>query len=128
MNKKKKIHFEISERKILLRIFDVVSVLFSLYLIGLFFDFKYFKITETNYSWTIVLGIYLISFGSVFEMYNLQVASNQLQSIKSVFLTTSAASLAYLLTPVYTPVLPNNRIQIFFFYILDLILYIWLVN
>ena len=117
MNKKKKIHFEISERKILLRIFDVVSVLFSLYLIGLFFDFKYFKITETNYSWTIVLGIYLISFGSVFEMYNLQVASNQLQSIKSVFLTTSAASLAYLLTPVYTPVLPNNRIQIFFFYL-----------
>ncbi len=117
MNKKKKIHFEISERKILLRVFDVISVLFALYLIGNLFHFKYFSITEVNYSWTLVLAIYIISFGSVFEMYNLQVASNQLQSIKSVFLTTSAASLAYLLTPVYTPVLPNNRIQIFFFYL-----------
>jgi len=38
----KKIHFEISERKILLRIFDVLSVLLALYLVGIIFNFNYF--------------------------------------------------------------------------------------
>ncbi|PWA07486.1 exopolysaccharide biosynthesis polyprenyl glycosylphosphotransferase [Flavobacterium psychrotolerans] len=113
----KKIHFEISERKILLRVFDVLSVLFALYFVGEIFNFNYFDISATNYYWTIVLGIYLNVFGTVFEMYNLQVASNQYQSIKSVVLTSSTTVLIYLLTPIYTPVLPNNRIQIVFFYI-----------
>lgn len=122
----KKIHFEISERKILLRVFDVLSVLFLLYFIGEIFDFKYFNISSTNYYWTIVLGLYLNIFGSVFEMYNLQVASNQFQVIKSTILTASTTVLTYLLTPVYTPELPSNRLQILFFYIAVLIsLFSW---
>jgi exopolysaccharide biosynthesis polyprenyl glycosylphosphotransferase len=122
----KKIHFEISERKILLRVFDVLSVLFLLYFIGEIFDFKYFNISSTNYYWTIVLGLYLNIFGSVFEMYNLQVASNQFQVIKSTILTASTTVLIYLLTPVYTPELPSNRLQILFFYIAVLIsLFSW---
>ena len=119
-------HFEVSERKILLRIFDVISVLLSLYLVGVVFEFNYFNISETNFYWTIVLGIYLNFIGSVFEMYNLQVASNQFQVIKSIILTTSITVLFYLLTPFYTPVLPDNRLQIIIFFIAILIaLFVW---
>jgi len=126
MKKYKKIHFEVSERKILLRIFDVISVLLSLYLVGIVFKFNYFNISETNFYWTIVLGIYLNFIGSVFEMYNLQVASNQFQVIKSIILTSSITVLIYLLTPIFTPKLPENRIQILIFYIAIFIaLFIW---
>ena len=126
MTKYKKIHFEVSERKILLRIFDVISVLLSLYLVGVVFKFNYFNISETNFYWTIVLGIYLNFIGSVFEMYNLQVASNQFQVIKSIILTSSITVLIYLLTPLFTPKLPENRIQILIFYIAIFIaLFIW---
>ncbi len=126
MNKYKEIHFEVSERKILLRIFDVISVLFSLYLVGIVFKFNYFNISTTNFYWTIVLGIYLNFIGSVFEMYNLQVASNQFQIIKSIILTSSMTVLVYLLTPVYTPLLPTNRLQILIFYIAIFVaLFIW---
>lgn len=117
MIQQKKIHFEVSERKILLRIFDIFSVLFALYLLGRLFEFNYFNISADNFYWTIVLALYLSVFGSVFEMYNLQVASNQYQVIRSIVLTTSSTVLVYLLTPIYTPVLPGNRIQILYFYL-----------
>ena len=84
MTSKSNMHFEISERKILLRFFDVVFVLGILHLLGIIFDFHYFKISESNFYWTIILSIYLLFFGSVFEMYNLQVASNQFQITKSI--------------------------------------------
>ena len=113
----KKIHFEVSERKVLLRIFDVLTVLLALYLVGIIFKFNYFNISATNYYWTIVLGVYISIIGTVFEMYNLQVASNQFQAIKSIVLTSSTTVLIYLLTPVYTPALPANRLQIIIFYV-----------
>ena len=114
---KKKIHFEISERKILLRIFDVLWVLLALYILGKVFHFDYFNISSSNFYWTIVLGLYINIIGTVFEMYNLQVASNEFQSTKSIILTASTTVLVYLLTPIFTPVLPSNRIQILFFYL-----------
>lgn len=126
MNSNKKIHFEISERKVLLKLFDVLVVLFSLYFVGAFFDFKYFTFSSTNYYWFVLLAGYIYLFGSVFEMYNLQVASHQFQIIKSIILTTSTTVLVYLLTPIYTPELPSNRLQIIIFYITILLsLLIW---
>jgi exopolysaccharide biosynthesis polyprenyl glycosylphosphotransferase len=113
----RKIHFEISERKILLRVFDVLTVLGALYFVGIIFKFNYFNISTTNYYWTIVLAIYLNVIGTVFEMYNLQIASSQVQVVKSIILTASTTVLVYLLTPIYTPFLPSNRIQILFFYL-----------
>lgn len=110
------IHFEISERKILLRLFDVFIVLVFLFTLGNFFQFDYFTITINNFYWTIVLAIYLTIIGSVFEMYNLQVASDRFQITKSIILTSSVTTLLYLLTPFYTPILPNNRLQILLFY------------
>ena len=126
MNKFKDIHFEVSERKILLKVFDVISVLFSLYVVGIVFKFNYFNISTTNFYWTIVLGLYLNILGSVFEMYNLQVASNQFQINRSIILTASTTVLIYLLTPIYTPELPSNRIQILFFFLAILLaLFLW---
>lgn len=126
MQSKKKIHFEVSERKILLRLFDVLFVLLSLYIVGIVFQFDYFSITTYNFYWTIVLGAYILIIGSVFEMYNLQVASNQFQVIKSIILTSSTTVLVFLLTPFFTPTLPSNRLQILYFFIAIFIaLFLW---
>ena len=121
-----KIHFEISERKILLRVMDVFFTLMTLALIGHYTKFDYFRISQTNFYWTIVLALYLVFFGTIFEMYNLQTASNRFQISKSIILTTSVTVLLYLLTPFYTPVLPSNRFQIILFFFSILIsLSIW---
>ncbi len=126
MSKKSRIHFDISERKVLLRIFDVVSVLLLLYLVSLVFDFDYFKINEEHWVWSIVLAAYLTVFATIFELYNLQKASKFETVIQNVILTSSVTVLFYLLTPYYTPELPENRLQIIYFYIsINLSLFIW---
>jgi exopolysaccharide biosynthesis polyprenyl glycosylphosphotransferase len=126
MLKSRKIHFEISERKILLKIFDVIFVFLSLYLINYFFDFNYLTLSKTNFYWNLVLALYIFIFGSVFEMYNLQVASSQFQIVKSIILTSCTTVLVYLLTPIYSPFLPSNRLQIvLFFFAIFFSLLIW---
>jgi len=115
------IHFEISERKMILRIFDVLFVLVALYVTGIFFEFDYFVISSSNYYWTIVLAIYINAFGTIFEMYNLQVASNQFQVLKSILITVSTTVLVYLLTPFFSPQLPSNRLQILLFFAVTLL-------
>jgi exopolysaccharide biosynthesis polyprenyl glycosylphosphotransferase len=126
MSSKSKIHFEISERKILLRICDVISVLLVLHLLGTIFDFNYFKITPFSFFWTLILSLYILFFGTVFEMYNLQVASNQYQVTRSIVLTSSTTVLFYLLTPFFSPALPENRLQIVLFFFAVLVsLLIW---
>ena len=126
MTQKGGIHFEISERKILLRIFDIVSVLFLLYGIGQVFDFDYFKINSEHWMWSIVLAIYLTVFATIFELYNLQKASKMETVIQNIVLTASVTVLFYLLTPFYTPTLPANRLQIVYFFLaINVALFIW---
>lgn len=126
MTQKSNIHFDISERKVLLRVFDVVSVLFLLYIVGLVFDFDYFKINSQHWVWSIVLGVYLTVFATIFELYNLQKASKFEVVIQNIILTSSVTVLFYLLTPFFTPELPENRLQIIYFYIsVNLSLFIW---
>lgn len=121
-----KIHFEISERKVLLRFFDVLAVFFALFVFDTLLDFKYVDFHESNIYWTVILAIYINVIGTVFEMYNLQVASNQFQIIKSIVLTTSTTVLVYILTPFFTPFLPLNRLQILYFFLaIFLALLIW---
>ena len=123
---KKDIHFNISERKILLRIFDIVFVLASLYLLSNVFDFDYFTITKENWTWAFVLALYLTVFGTVFELYDLQKSSKADVVIANISLTVSVTVLFYLLTPFFTPFLPDNRLQIIYFYVAILIaLIIW---
>ena len=121
MTPNSKIHFEVSERKILLRIFDVIFVWTALYFFGNILDFDYFCSSSTNLYYAAVLALYLNSIGTVFEIYDLQVASNQFQVLKNTILTASTTVLFYLLTPVISPVLPSNRLQIVFFYLTVLI-------
>lgn len=117
MTAKSSIHFDISERKVLLRILDIVSVLLLLYLVGIVFKFDYFRINSQHWVWSIVLGIYLTIFATIFELYNLQKASRIEVVVKNVILTSSVTVLFYLLTPFYTPTLPSNRLQIIYFFI-----------
>ena len=114
---KKNIHFEISERKVLLRILDVVSVLGLLYLVGLVFKFDYFRFNASRWMFPVVLAIYLTVFATIFELYNLQKASKFEVVVKNVILTSSVTVLFYLLTPFYTPMLPSNRLQIVYFFL-----------
>ncbi len=116
MNKKNQIHFEVSERKVLLRIFDVVFVLLALYFTGDVLDLEYLKASTRDFHYVMVLVLYLNGIGTVFEMYSLQVASNQFQVLKSTILTSSITVLFYLLTPIFSAELPSNRIQIVLFY------------
>lgn len=116
MNKNSKIHFEVSERKVLLRIFDVFFVLLAIRFIGGILNLEYLLASTSHFYNAAVLALYLNVVGAVFEMYNLQVASNQFQIMKSSILTASTTVLFYLLTPIFSAELPTNRFQILIFY------------
>ena len=126
MQQKKKIHFEISERKVLLHFFDVIFIVSAFYIFGQIFDYNYFNFKYTNCYSIILLIFYINIFGAIFEMYNLQTASNQFQILRSVMLTTTTTVLVYLFTPVLSPELPKHRLTIIIFYFIVLAsLLIW---
>ncbi len=110
------IHFELSERKLLLRIFDIISVVVGIFLVSTFFHLEYIAVTSQNWYWIIVLAIYLMFFANVFEWYDLQRSSKYDQIAPNIILACSVTVLCYLLTPRITPVLPESRIQILYFY------------
>ena len=99
MSGKKGIHFEISERKVLLRVFDLLSVFVGLYLIGRWFEFDYFTITKEHWIWWVILAVYLTVFGTIFELYNLKQSSKLDTTFRNIILTASLTVLLYLLTP-----------------------------
>lgn len=110
------IHFTIAERKIYLRVFDIVFSLLGLYFIHYFFDFEYFCFTKPNsLQWVILLAFYLLFFGEIFELYNLRVASDKYLTLRSVFISVIFTTLFYVFTPILAPILPQNRIQILYF-------------
>lgn len=121
-----KIHFEISERKMILYLFDLFFVWLWLYLASYFFDLEYLETVATQVKAAIVLGAYLSIFGAIFEMYKLQVASNEFQILRSTILTATTTAVVYLLTPVFSPILPSNRLQILtFFFVVFSSLIVW---
>ncbi|MGA9325753.1 MAG: sugar transferase [Salegentibacter sp.] len=117
MSERPLLHFEISERKILLRLFDILGVLLSLGLVRIILEFDYFRFDADNWSWTFMLLLYLNVFATVFELYDLQKASRFEVVLKNVLLTSSVTVLAFMLTPYFTPILPGNRLQIIFFFL-----------
>lgn len=114
-------HFEISERKVLLRIFDVVFVWIALYLSTQSFEITYLTFTPGSWVWLVTLGFYILLFGNVFEIYDLQKAESRKAIIKNLVLTCLLVTLFFLLTPVLSPVLPENRFQIFYFFAIMLL-------
>lgn len=126
MPTKKSINFEISERKILLRILDIVFVLGGLHIIGSYFEFSYFTFTRESWYWAFVLAIYITLIGTVFELYDLQSSSRLDTTFKNVVLTASVTVLFYLLTPILTPFLPEKRLEIIYFYLTILVtIFLW---
>ena len=126
MEKKKGIHFEISERKVLLRIFDILAALLALELIGYYFQFDYFLVTKKQWLWSLVLGFYLTVFGTIFELYNLKQSSKLDTTFKNIVITVSVTVLFYLFTPIVTPVLPDHRIEIVYFYLaIIIVIFMW---
>lgn len=117
MTKKKGIHFEVSERKILLRILDLVMVYIGVYSLSLYFDFEYIVVSAENSVALILLGVYVTVFATIFELYDLQKASRLDTTFKNLVITTSTVVLFYLLTPVLSPYLPVERIQIVYLYV-----------
>ncbi|WP_406844477.1 exopolysaccharide biosynthesis polyprenyl glycosylphosphotransferase [Flavobacterium soyae] len=126
MRSSNKMHFEISERKVLLFAFDAIFVLSALYFLSFFFNYHYFALEIQIIYRPIILVGYLYIFGTIFEMYNLQVASNQFQILKSVVLSVSITVLVYLLTPILSPGLPKQRLIILIFYLtMLLVVLLW---
>ena len=115
--KKNNLKFTISERKLYLRFFDIVFPLLGLFSIGYLTDFQYFSFQNQNiYMWIISLGIYIWFFGQIFEMYNLKVASDKYLTLRSTLITVALTTIFYVFTPVVSPILPSNRIQILYFF------------
>ena len=126
MSTKKKIHFEISERKIILRFFDVFFVLVGLYSVGIICNQEYLTVVASTPFWTSLLVVYLVFFATIFEMYNLQVASNQFLVLKNTIITVSTTVFVYLFTPFFTPEMPSNRLQVLLFFMVFFItLFSW---
>jgi len=109
-------HFEISERKVLLSFFDAAFIFAALFLSSLLFDYRYFVFEGGKYLKTFLLIGYVYAFGTIFEMYNLQTASSQFQILRSVILTSISAVTAYLFTPILSPELPKQRVVIIILY------------
>jgi exopolysaccharide biosynthesis polyprenyl glycosylphosphotransferase len=122
MKRRTSTHFEISERKILLRLLDVILVWLSLYVASESLSFRYFNFNTTNTSfiWLLTLGGYILVFGTVFEIYDLQKAESKRAMFKNLTLTTVLVTFFYLFTPVLSPSLPENRFQFLYFFIIVL--------
>ncbi|NNE32695.1 MAG: sugar transferase [Winogradskyella sp.] len=117
MKNKKDIHFEVSERKILLRIMDLFMVFLGIYCLECFFEFDYLTLRIINISQLILLGVYVLMFATIFELYDLQKASKLDATFKNIVITASMVVVFYLLTPFLSPVLPEERLQILYFYL-----------
>lgn len=63
-----------------------------------------------------LLAVYIIIFGTIFELYDLQKASKLDSTFRNIVITTSTVVLFYLLTPFLSPYLPEERIQIVYVY------------
>ena len=128
MKQKNGIHFEISERKVLLGLLDILMAFLGIYILSIYTDFEYLSISVENTVPLVVLAIYITLFGTVFEIYDLQKASKLDVSFKNIVLCISIVVLFYLLTPVITPFLPEARLQIVYFYVaLIVFIFLWRV-
>jgi exopolysaccharide biosynthesis polyprenyl glycosylphosphotransferase len=126
MIKPYKKHFEISERKILLRFFDVAFVVGFLFLLHSLTDLKYFADLCLNYYWIAILAIYINLIGTVFEMYNLVIVSFASKITKGLLLTSFFTTLFFIFTPILTPSFPNKRVELFLLFLVILIaLTVW---
>lgn len=126
MTQKKNIT-SISERKLLLRLFDMLFAIEGLAIASFIFDFHYFNPSSPNiYLWCFTLLFYILLFGQILEMYNLKVANDKYLVLRSTILTGLLSTIFYVFTPVIAPELPENRIQILYLFLsITTSIFIW---
>lgn len=111
-----KFYFNISERRLFLRVLDIGFTVLGLYVLNVYFNFNYFDFSSPSSAvWISTLIVYLLVFGEIFEMYDLKVASDKYLTIRSAVITVFLATLFYVFTPIISPILPNNRLQLAYF-------------
>lgn len=112
-------HIDLSERKVLLRSFDVVLIILSLWGATSFNIQDYISFENNSiYMWLITLIAYFFLFGEIFQLYALNVSSSRFKVSRSLFLTTFVTTLFFTFTPFFSPSLPENRIQIIYLFVL----------
>jgi len=121
MSKQGLFHFEISERKVLLRLFDITFI--SLSIIGLNFIFNktYIYFSEKFWLWLLCYLSYFMFCATIFELYVLEKAESRFIVVKNLFISLLITTLLYLFTPYITPVLPPNRFDILILFVTNLI-------
>jgi exopolysaccharide biosynthesis polyprenyl glycosylphosphotransferase len=128
-------HIDVSERKVLLRSVDAILIVLSLWGSTNFElqDYILFS-NESIVLWVIILMFYFFLFGEVFQLYALNVSSSRFKVSRSLFLTVFVTTLFFIFTPYYSPSLPENRMQIIYFFGLMFVpvliwrfIYIWLL-
>lgn len=116
---KKTSFIDISERKFLLRIIDVFTILFSISIASIYTNFSYINISNNLvYSWFLLLLIYYLLFGQIFQLYNLKISNNRFSVVKVIAITSFTTTLVYVFSPYISPSLPENRLQILYFFLL----------
>ncbi|AQS93254.1 hypothetical protein BXQ17_03810 [Polaribacter sp. BM10] len=125
MNQKK--YFNISERKILLRIIDTIVIITSLYFSFEILNFSYFNFYSNSLLvWAFLLITYYLIFGEIFQLFNLNISNNRYLVLRSIVVTAFATTIFYVFTPFLSPILPNNRLQIvYLFLILAIPIVVW---
>ena len=128
-------HIALSERKLLLRTFDILFIIIGLWVSSTFFDQDFINFDNPSIIvWLITLSFYFFLFGEIFQFYNLNVSSHSFKMIRSLFLTTVTTTFFYLFTPYFSPSLPENRTLILYLFGLIFIpvlvwryLYMWIL-
>lgn len=90
-------------------------------------NFDYIKFIENPFSSrTMVLFMFYLICAQVFEMYKLRDSASRFRTVKNLTFTTLVSVLLYLYTPIITPVLPSNRIDILtFFMSIFISIFVW---
>ena len=110
--------FTISERKFFLRIFDILFVFAGINIAASFSDFYYFNLSSSMIvTWFLTLGVYLVLFSQIFEMYSLSNSDDYFKTIRNVVGTSLAITFFYIFTPFVSPELPANRLQIIYLFL-----------
>lgn len=123
----KRKYLELSERKLLLRVLDLIIIIISLFVAFKYLNFEYISFKDSNITmWLLTLSVYTLLIGEIFQLYNLNVSNNRFQVVRSIFVSTFFITITYIFTPILAPFLPENRVEVLYFFLLMTIpLIIW---
>ena len=112
-------YIDISERKLILRFLDITLIITGIFLASDYTSFSYIDSYNTSiFNWLILLAFYFLFFGEVFQLYDLKISASRFKIIKNLFLASLVTTFVFVLTPFYSPSLPENRIQIIYLFLL----------